>query len=488
MPWKELELATRVLACCLRQTLPHSKRLWLIKRAWSLVVVRAQYAINTRSNISKPVVFQLDQQWSLGNVAWNMKDKNCRNDKDRVYALLSLVAAGNSLKMYTPRPFVPDYRRSVEWAYKEFWMRFGGYSSLFCAGLSRRGSYDANTQQIKDTSLWFDEEHLPSWCPDLRPKFDRWKPIFTRDYAASTPMHHMASHLNQATGAGPLMIRGHRIDTVLLGLHLARPITPSEKLPDLVDVRDIVKLCLLLGSSYGSRPSGHAWIDALGSALTTTMPSGPHESDHPFQRYLDRNNLSIRLDDDKLKSMWQHYIVEFLENTGNVWTTLMSKLMPCLRKEFGHNARFRFDPRTELTHDGLVTWLLHEYIGDVLQMHRFIFTKTGYMGLAPPDTAAGDVVAVLGGPGTAFIIRDTSLMAFSELAVGEYPQPFGATTEKHAEVVESRVGMPFSHLLGPCYLHGVMNGELFKGGRHSEVLEWETDKLGTIPKSTICLI
>ncbi|KAF2023051.1 hypothetical protein EK21DRAFT_46965, partial [Setomelanomma holmii] len=63
---------------------------------------------------------------------------------------------------------------------------------------------------------------------------------------------------------------------------------------------------------------------------------------------------------------------------------------------------------------------------------RFIITERGYMGLAPPDAEPSDIVVVLGGPGTAF----------------------------HTRVVPSMVRTPISQLRGPCYLHGIMDGEL----------------------------
>jgi hypothetical protein len=57
----------------------------------------------------------------------------------------------------------------------------------------------------------------------------------------------------------------------------------------------------------------------------------------------------------------------------------------------------------------------------VPQPNRVVFTEMAYLGLTPPDTAADVVVAVLGGPGTVFDVRDLACTASSELAVKEYP-------------------------------------------------------------------
>src|ERR1700733_15020793 len=75
-----------------------------------------------------------------------------------------------------------------------------------------------------------------------------------------------------------------------------------------------------------------------------------------------------------------------------------------------------FDPFAELTHDGQLAWMLHKYLGDVLQAHRLIITERGYMGLAPPDTAVGDVVVAFGGPGVPFVVRDVPALVFGKLA------------------------------------------------------------------------
>jgi hypothetical protein len=99
---------------------------------------------------------------------------------------------------------------------------------------------------------------------------------------------------------------------------------------------------------------------------------------------------------------------------------------------------------------------------DILQTHLFIFTETGYMDLARPDTATGDVVVVLGGPGTAVVIRDTPLMTFSEPAIGEYSQAYADTTAKHDKIVESKVSMLFSHLMGHLISTGSWTGSSLK--------------------------
>ena len=68
------------------------------------------------------------------------------------------------------------------------------------------------------------------------------------------------------------------------------------------------------------------------------------------------------------------------------------------------------------------------------------------MGLAPPDTAVGDVVVAFGGPGVPFVVRDVSALAFGGLVAD------GAG----ARLVSDEIGRNLSQFLGPCYLQGIM--------------------------------
>jgi hypothetical protein len=199
------------------------------------------------------------------------------------------------------------------------------------------------------------------------------------------------------------------------------------------------------------------------------MTDMPYEHDHPFQRYLDTFHLNTRLSDNELRRIWKLYLDLLLADTGGVWTKFCSI---ALSRKVLH-----FEPFAELTHDGQLAWMLHKYLGDVLQTHRLIITERGHMGLAPPDTAVGDVVVAFGGPGVPFVVRDVSALVFGGLVADE----------ANGIMVPDEIGRNLSQLLGPCYLQGIMRAELLEE-RYKTDFEWETDWLGTIPKPTLCLI
>jgi hypothetical protein len=170
LSWQEFELATRVIAHCLRNIGPSPKNLRFIEGAWDIISLRGEYSLNMAAISDRRVLVRLDLPWTIGHLAWDMRRRKCQDDKDRAYALLSLTSSGN--EVFVPEAFIPDYTRPVEWAYHQFWRRFGGYTSLFYAGLSRHRVYsktNGNEVVNEDSSVYFKDNYLPSWVPDLRP-------------------------------------------------------------------------------------------------------------------------------------------------------------------------------------------------------------------------------------------------------------------------------------------------------------------------------
>jgi hypothetical protein len=114
LSWEEFELATRVIVGCLDKISHLPQTLRSMADAWDIISLRGRYSLNMRPVTARPVTFHIDQPWSVGRLAWDMRNKKCKDDKDRVYALLGLTTRGNGLKIYVPDAFIPDYTRPVE--------------------------------------------------------------------------------------------------------------------------------------------------------------------------------------------------------------------------------------------------------------------------------------------------------------------------------------------------------------------------------------
>jgi len=78
---------------------------------------------------------------------------------------------------------------------------------------------------------------------------------------------------------------------------------------------------------------------------------------------------------------------------------------------------------------------------------RFCVTHGGQLTLAPPGSREGDVVCVIRGLQTPFIVRPVGQKINTNSASAEVPK------ER-----QSRLEGEY-HLVGECYVHGIMDGE-----------------------------
>ncbi len=80
---------------------------------------------------------------------------------------------------------------------------------------------------------------------------------------------------------------------------------------------------------------------------------------------------------------------------------------------------------------------------------RFATTQKGYMGLTPRGAMLGDEIAVILGASVPFLVRRVVPHKYNEASNDRY------------------------QLLGECYLHGIMSGEVMASMPESEMREIE---------------
>jgi hypothetical protein len=78
-----------------------------------------------------------------------------------------------------------------------------------------------------------------------------------------------------------------------------------------------------------------------------------------------------------------------------------------------------------------------------LQHRRLFVTKKGYLGIGPRDVEQGDLVCVLRGAQVPFVLRE-------QLSARRVRSTFWKREKIHCELV------------GECYVHGIMDGEVWK--------------------------
>ncbi|KAK1756469.1 heterokaryon incompatibility protein-domain-containing protein [Echria macrotheca] len=137
--------------------------------AWELVKHRDEFRMNLH-----PGMLYTDPMVALRSIRYQMRNKKCQDDRDRVYGMLSMIRG--------PARIVPDYSKTVSQVYTEFANRYAEFGQLFEAGLSRRG-----LSSLGDTGDILDPDYLLSWVPDLRTtgSSTAWSPAFSTGFETS---------------------------------------------------------------------------------------------------------------------------------------------------------------------------------------------------------------------------------------------------------------------------------------------------------------
>jgi hypothetical protein len=90
-------------------------------------------------------------------------------------------------------------------------------------------------------------------------------------------------------------------------------------------------------------------------------------------------------------------------------------------------------------------WIPHiqSVVVDVVKDRRLFLTEQGFMGIGPPQTTEGDVVAVLRGGEVPFVLRKSKKQGHTQERCGD-------------------LSKQCFELVGRCYVHGIMDGQMMK--------------------------
>jgi hypothetical protein len=165
--WLDFATAIETLIVAVYTVRQYAQELGILLPAWKLVTYRARYYL-----LNSGRFYSTESKAELSLLLDEMRDKLCKDDQDRVYAIL---AAGED----SPR-IRADYTKTVAEVYTEYVSEYLGHTTLFNAGLCRRGPFPADLKPIQDSN------YLPSWVPDLRnTATEQWSPIFGNSFATS---------------------------------------------------------------------------------------------------------------------------------------------------------------------------------------------------------------------------------------------------------------------------------------------------------------
>lgn len=465
MTWIELARALEVLRGVYRRMSAGENRSRMegLKPAWGLVKYRDSWRMLDKH-------LDQDHHFSTNMVGEQMRNKACSDDRDRVYAMLSMTKSPHA-------GMVPDYTKTVAEAYTEFTRRYSPNTQIYWAGLARRRvvggqeeirkgdechvmrgvreagrEYQTEQETVDDlidaasapedggqTPLDVtNRDYLPSWVPEFRPPRNcAWAAPFTGSYNTAT--------------AAPFFFFSHpKIDKVMLAsgsvidmmthtsctLNMTAPYYfqhPATFFP----LVDYLNSLLDEPPPHTSQSTSDPFPIQLAKTLTSGIGDCPHAEDL-FARYAFIDKLADRgLTPGSLPwltTIWTAFATHCLSPAGELYQRI---LLYAITGKQTHLIISNADTDS-LSPDAKLAFSLLNYLSNILLSNRLFVTYTGRIGLAPRIARPPDMLAVINGCHMPYVVRSVKTAVYDE-----------DTIEWGLQVV------------GPCYLHGVMRGEIF---------------------------
>ncbi|KAF2466653.1 uncharacterized protein BDR25DRAFT_395756 [Lindgomyces ingoldianus] len=418
--WTNFARALEILRGALRQ-IPQGEersRLEGIKPAWELVRHRDVFRL-------------LDQHGDrnhhlMTNLAGvQMSNKACSDDRDRVYAMLAMTRS--------PYSMTPDYDKTVAEAYTNFTRRYSPNTQIYSAGLCRRqprtnfGGVDMDPKNNQRLPIDIaDRNYLPSWVPEFRPSLNlAWASPFNGNYctAKGTPFY----FLPHPEMLNVMCVTGTIFDAISI---TSWEYDSKSALNCVYDsgfyfsVIDLLEKITCSSPDFVFQPiSEPPWL-----ILAKTLTCGTGEcygAEFPLVRYSMFQSLN-HLEQGSLPwltAIWDRFTAHCFAPTGEVFQHMLLKTLGV-------------EPRP-LSTDGKIAYGFLVYLANTLVYNRLFITMEGYVGLAPRYIRGGDLVAILNGCHIPYVVRPAWEVKYKD------------------ELLKGAL-----QVIGPCYLHGIMNGEI----------------------------
>lgn len=429
LDWNDFAMATALIIAALDNVGGYPQSFLPVLRVWRLIELRNKHHPQPGQKIDLS-----SDRLPYSVIANDFKSQECCDDKDRVFGLLALA------KM--DKEFKPDYTKTVAQIYTDFALASGRNTVLFNAGLCRRHPIstkerlrvDSETQQI-----FANLEYLPSWVADLRPRgHNEWKPIFGDVYNTTTSEGGRA--FTSPDCPQMYFMHGLRFDYIATWIGITgddfNPTQNATSFFYMISALDGFYKPLL-ESKY---PNGQKMAEVWPMALATAVPL---EDPHPLENY-----LGDEVTDEGLDILWDTYLAFAISPRGEIHKQISSLQTENIPSTFIET----------LSSPAQHVWRYHLYLAEVLRHHMIIRTKNGYVGLAPPGIEKGDAIVVFGGMKCPYVVRSV----FEDESV--------------------------ALVMGPCYLQGIMEGEIYEDGLR-ENHEWvELDSGVPVPSGLIGLV
>ncbi|KAI3318239.1 heterokaryon incompatibility protein-domain-containing protein [Xylariaceae sp. AK1471] len=455
MDWTAFARALEVLRGAFRQVPKGGDRSRIegIKPAWGLVRFRDAF------RLLGPV--RNRNHHDMTNLIGKLMSNNaCSDDRDRVYAMLAMTTS--------PYSMTADYNKTVAEAYTEFTGRYSPNTQIYWAGLSRRQPQpnpegaDTTTKNDQQPPIDItDRNYLPSWVPEFRPSLNlAWGSPICGGYctAPKDPFYFLWS----AEIPKVMMASGTLFDIIEMTSkeyeaksepHLA--FEPGFYF-SIIDLLQDMSCAPNLKLKPNSEPS---WL-----IVAKTLTGGTSECDKAefvLSRYRAFQGLSHLQPGSLpwLTAIWDCFATHCLAPTGEVFQHVLLRTL-------GVESR-------PLSADGSVAMGFLVYVANILAVNRLFVTCEGYVGLTSNDIRCGDFVAVFNGCHMPYVVRAAGRVKCKGKMKYKGKVKIKGKIKKKKEkmkIQEEQVKRAIQ-VLCPCYLHGIMKGEIFKN-RDAPQFSW----------------
>ncbi|KAH8784369.1 heterokaryon incompatibility protein-domain-containing protein [Hyaloscypha finlandica] len=409
--------------------LPIESRDYFFKFGWNIVTVRDHY----RRRLTE----ETDTGSEIAYYATQLNRRQCKDDRDRVYALLGILARDRNLHIQ------PDYSKSTVRVYLELArnaLRLGHIGLLYEAGLCRRLSFaPPDLYTHPETGIQDLSKYLPSWAPDYRksiasvvyvhgPQFSpaplTWTPRFGTTFGKDP---YICASITLPEDAPHRLITLGTLVDIITWVEPASFASSEVLRASHLDMFFIMRrFCKRLKEKFDSNVIGQSYpggCEDLTRAFAYALVGGGTDDEYNKTFNLISSEQINPLD------LWINYEKSCIEEDGEVYQAMVWERQnpEAEGKVSGVSYNFYSTGSKEASR----AWSYTHHLVQIFRNHRFFMAADGYAGLAPLNTKdnCDDSVAFLDGANVPFVIRH-----------------LGDDTLDWA-------------LVGPCYVHGVMDAQ-----------------------------
>ena len=400
-----------------------------VRSGWDIISIKLAYTRKQSRDMLTDAELEAvnDDLWRpdwMSLVLLDMVDSitsECLDPRDQIYGLLSLNKDDlNDINL------TADYSKSTSEVYTDFAKAYlvrKNIRILNRAGLQRKTQIPAQNSPLQaNMSAVPLREKIPSWAPDWRePRaylalggFNR--PGFTAGSSLSTNIETVPSNPTK------ILISGFQIDTVT---QISRPVNVNAAhtgLPPRYETHEPTRASIAALQAFCESHYQDAGItkyatgeDILTAFVRTILADGV------YSVFGDLFPV-IKASPERMVLFWRIFAWLKIKPDDAIDLALNTNL-PNMQTG---------DPGQSRAQSVRTAWMIVSFMLTALSNHAVFITSQGYLGLGPALTEVGDGVVIFGGSQTPFVLRKIGLARLAENC----------------------------GILGDCYLHGFMYGEL----------------------------